>query len=107
MDRLFRKWWLKSLKWILDKVNILFAPSDPKKYGSQGTGGSSTVSDAYKMLLRTGATAREMLIAAAAKKWNVKNEDCYAENATVIHKPTGKKFGYGELVEDCFKINAA
>jgi len=64
----------------LTKVNILFAPSDPKKYGSQSTGGSSTVSDSYKMLLRTGATAREMLIAAAAQKWNSKNEDCYAEN---------------------------
>jgi isoquinoline 1-oxidoreductase subunit beta len=88
----------------INKVNILFAPSDPKKYGSQGTGGSSTVSDGYKMLLRTGATGREMLIAAAAQKWNAKNEDCYAENATVIHKSTGKKFGYGELVEAASKL---
>jgi len=88
----------------MDKVNILFAPGDQKKYGPQVTGGSSTVSGGYKMLLRTGATAREMLIEAAAKKWNAKKEDCYAENATVIHKPTGNKFGYGELVEAASKL---
>jgi isoquinoline 1-oxidoreductase beta subunit len=94
----------EELEVSLDKVNILFAPGDPKKYGSQITGGSSTVRGGYKMLLRTGATAREMLIAAAAQKWNAKKEDCHAENATVIHKPTGNKLGYGELVEAAAKI---
>ena len=88
----------------LSKVNILFAPGDQKKYGPQVTGGSSTVSGGYKLLLRTGATAREMLIEAAAKKWNVKKEDCHAENATVIHQPTGNKLGYGELVEIASKL---
>ena len=68
------------------------------------TGGSSTVRGSYKTLLRTGATAREMLIEAAAKKWNVSKNECYAENGFVIHKPTGKKFGYGELVEDASKL---
>jgi len=48
----------------LDQVNILFAPGDQKKYGSQITGGSSTVRSAWKQLLLTGATAREMLIEA-------------------------------------------
>ena len=52
----------------LNQVNILFAPSNPGKYGSQSTGGSSTVREAYKQLLRTGATAREMLIEAASNK---------------------------------------
>src|SRR5262245_5158327 len=88
----------------LNRVNILFAPSDPKKYGSQSTGGSSTVSDGYKFLLRTGAIGREMLITAAAQKWNAKNEDCVADNATVVHKPTGNKLGYGELVEAASKL---
>ncbi len=88
----------------LAKVNIGFAPGSQTKYGSQLTGGSSTVRGAYKTLLRTGATAREMLIEAAAKKWNVNKSECYAENGTVIHKPSGKKFGYGELVEDASKL---
>ncbi|PWT97589.1 MAG: xanthine dehydrogenase [Bacteroidetes bacterium] len=88
----------------LDTVNIAFAPGDPKKFGSMLTGGSSTVRGAYKNLLRTGATAREMLIEAASKKWTVNKEECYAENAQVIHKPSGKKLGYGELVEDAAKL---
>jgi isoquinoline 1-oxidoreductase beta subunit len=88
----------------LDNVKIAFAPGSQTKYGSQLTGGSSTVRGAYKTLLRTGATAREMLIEAAAKKWNVNRNECYAENGFVIHKPSGKKFGYGELVEDAAKL---
>ena len=62
----------------LSQVNILFAPGNQKKYGSQITGGSSTVRGSYKHLLRIGASAREMLIEAAAKKWNVAATDCYA-----------------------------
>ncbi|HRI20065.1 MAG TPA: xanthine dehydrogenase family protein molybdopterin-binding subunit [Panacibacter sp.] len=88
----------------LDQVNILFAPGNQQKYGSQITGGSSTVRGSYKNLLRMGATAREMLIAAAAKKWNVNNADCYAKSGEVIYKPTGKKMGYGELVEEAAKL---
>ncbi|MEJ7586705.1 MAG: molybdopterin cofactor-binding domain-containing protein, partial [Ferruginibacter sp.] len=88
----------------LDKVKILFAPGNQSKYGSQITGGSSTVRGAYKTLLRTGATAREMLIASAAKKWNVRAATCYAENGLVIHRPSGKKTSYGDLVEDAAKL---
>jgi isoquinoline 1-oxidoreductase beta subunit len=88
----------------LSQVNILFAPSNPGKYGSQSTGGSSTVRESYKQLLLTGATAREMLIEAAAKKWGVNQSECYAEEGNVIHRPSGKKFGYGELVEDASKL---
>lgn len=88
----------------LNKVRIEFAPGNNKKYGSQITGGSSTVRGAYKTLLRTGATAREMLIAAAAKKWNVAATECYAESGTVIHKVTGNKLGYGDLAEAASKM---
>ena len=88
----------------LDQVNILFGASSQHKYGSQSTGGSSTVRGAYKQLLRTGATARIMLIEAAAKKWNVDPSECYAENGQVIHRPSGRKLGYGDLVEDASKL---
>ena len=94
----------EELEVSLDDVIIGFAPGHQSKYGSQSTGGSSTVRGAYKTLLRTGATAREMLIEAAAAKWNVNENDCYAENGFVIHKPSGKKLGYGELVEDASKL---
>ena len=88
----------------LDQVNIVFGIGNEKKYGSQITGGSSTVRSAYKHLLRMGASAREMLIQAAAKKWNVDGATCYAENGNVIHKPSNKKFHYGELVEEASKL---
>ena len=94
----------EELEVSLDNINISFAPGHPSKFGSQVTGGSSTVRGAYKTLLQTGAAAREMLIEAAAKKWDVNKKDCYAENGFVIHKPTGKKLGYGELVEEAAKL---
>jgi isoquinoline 1-oxidoreductase beta subunit len=90
----------------LKDVNVIFAQGDPKKYGGQITGGSSTVRSAYKRLLKLSATAREVLIAAAAAKWNVPAADCYAQSGNVIHKPTGKKFHYGELVADASKLEA-
>ena len=47
-----------------------------------------------------------MLITAAALKWNVPSSECYAENAHVFHKPSAKKFHYGELVLDASKLEA-
>lgn len=88
----------------LDDVNIVFGPGNEKKYGSQITGGSSTVRGAYKRLGKIGASAREMLVEAATKKWGATRSDCYAENGMVIHKPSGKKFTYGSLVEEAVKL---
>lgn len=88
----------------LDKVNIVFAKGDNKKYGNQITGGSSTVRGSYKNLLNLGATAREMLTQAAATQWNVPKGECYAESGHIIHKPSGKKLHYGELVTEAMKL---
>ncbi|MES2891557.1 MAG: molybdopterin cofactor-binding domain-containing protein [Bacteroidota bacterium] len=88
----------------LEKVKIVFAPGHQKKYGSQVTGGSSTIRGSYETLLKTGATARTMLIAAAAKKWNVPATECTAEMGTVHHKVSGKSSGYGDLVEEAAKL---
>jgi isoquinoline 1-oxidoreductase beta subunit len=85
-------------------VNIIFAQGSQTKYGSQITGGSSTIRGSYKTLLKLSATAREMLITAAAAKWAVPASECYAESGNVIHKPSGKKFHYGELVVDASKL---
>ncbi|HEX3386261.1 MAG TPA: molybdopterin cofactor-binding domain-containing protein, partial [Mucilaginibacter sp.] len=72
-------------------VNIIFAQGSQTKYGSQITGGSSTIRGSYKKLLQLSATARQMLITAAAAKWAVPASECYAESGTVIHKPSNKK----------------
>lgn len=88
----------------LNQVSIVFAPGNGSKYGDQVTGGSSTIRGSYDKLLRLSASAREMLIEAAAKKWNVPASECFASNGKVIHKPTSKEFGYGELVADASKL---
>lgn len=88
----------------LSDIHVVFAQGNPVKYGSQITGGSSTIRGSYKKLLKLSATAREMLITAAANKWNVPAAECYAEGGHVIHKPSGKKLNYGELVAAASKI---
>lgn len=88
----------------LSEVNVVFAKGDNKKYGNQVTGGSSTIRTGYKNLLNLGATAREMLIQAAANKWGVQKTDCYAEGGFVYHRPSKKKLNYGELVVDAAKL---
>lgn len=83
----------------LSKVRVEFAQGHPSKYGSQITGGSSTVRGSFKSLLNAGAVAREMLIAAAAANWQVPVSECYASEGIVYHRTSGKKTGYGDLVE--------
>ena len=90
----------------LDDVNITFAKGDNKKYGNQVTGGSSSVRTTYKNLLKLSATAREMLIEAAANRWKVSRGECYAEGGHVFHTPSKRKYHYGELVVDASKLQA-
>lgn len=88
----------------LNNVNIVFAQGNSAKYGSQVTGGSTTVRGSYKKLLKLSATAREMLIQSAVNKWKAEPGSCDAENGHVIHRPSGKKATYGELVEDASRL---
>ncbi|MDB5009437.1 MAG: Isoquinoline 1-oxidoreductase, partial [Mucilaginibacter sp.] len=78
-------------------VAVEMAPLDPSKFGAQVAGGSGAIRGRYMPIRNAGATARQMLLSAAAQQWGVNEADCYAENAFVIHKPTGKKLSYGEL----------
>ena len=97
---------VEELEVDLKDVNIIFAQGDRKKYGNQITGGSSTIRTSYKNLLNLSASAREMLIEAAAVKWGVPHSECYAESGHVFHKPSSRKFHYGELVEAASKLQA-
>lgn len=63
----------------------------------QVTGGSSSIRDAWEPLRLAGATARAMLIQAAAQRWGVAVGDCRAEAGQVINTKTGAKLGFGEL----------
>jgi isoquinoline 1-oxidoreductase subunit beta len=66
-----------------------------KLMGAQATGGSTSIRDAWDPLRSAGATARSMLIAAAAAHWNVPGGECRAENGHVIHG--AKKLPYGAI----------
>jgi isoquinoline 1-oxidoreductase subunit beta len=68
-----------------------------EKYGSQGTGGSTSVRTSWEKLRKAGATARTMLISAAAKQWNVAESECRTAAGKVVHAPTGRILSYGEL----------
>jgi len=85
-------------------IRTEFAPAAPAYFnplfGVQGTGGSTSVRASWGPLTKAGAAAREMLIAAAAKKWYVEPSACHAENGAVVHKATGKRLNYGALVAD-------
>lgn len=84
-------------------IDIQQAPSDPK-FGNQGTGGSTSIRTMSGPLRHAGATAREMLIGAAAETWSVEKTTCRAENGAVIHTPTGRRLTYGALAEAASKL---
>ena len=67
------------------KVKVIQAPLDTKNFDRQVTGGSGAVPHSWKLLRNAGATARHMLVQAAAQRWNVLPEECTANNGFVIH----------------------
>ena len=86
-----------------NKVKVMQAPLD-KKFERQSTGGSGAIPHSWKRLRTAGATARHLLIAAAAQKWNVDANECTTANSFVIHAKSGNKLSYGELAEEASKI---
>ena len=85
-----------------DRIRLEHAPPDNKLYanpffGEQMTGASSSVRAFYEPLRRAGATARAMLVAAAAASWNVDPGSCRAQKGVVTHTPSGRTLTYGAL----------
>lgn len=93
----------------LKQVRLEHAPPNEKVYanpllGVQATGNSNAMRGAWKPLRQAGATARIMLVAAAAKRWGVDATSCRAEDGAVIHVPTGRRLKYGELAGEAAKM---
>ena len=76
------------------------------KFGNQNTDGSRSVRTILEPMRKLGATAKGMLISAAAKKWEISESDCSAEMHYVINNKTKEKLFFGDLVEDAMKIEA-
>jgi isoquinoline 1-oxidoreductase subunit beta len=93
----------------LKQIRLEHASPNEKLYanpllGVQATGNSNAMRGAWQPLREAGATARTMLIAAAAKKWNVDLESCRAQNAEVLHPPTGRSIKYSALAADAARM---
>jgi isoquinoline 1-oxidoreductase subunit beta len=93
----------------LAQVTLEAAPPDDKLYanpliGFQVTGGSTSVMAYWEPLRRAGATARVMLIAAAANDWSVDPLSCRAEKGAVVDPATGRRLKYGELADAAAKL---
>ena len=92
-----------------DHVRAEFAPED-KAYtnpiiGQQLTGGSTAVRGFWKTVREAGATARAMLVQAAADSWNVDPESCRARQGKVIHPGSGRSLSYGALADKAASVD--
>jgi isoquinoline 1-oxidoreductase subunit beta len=81
------------------RVRVAQAPGDEKKFGNQDTDGSRSTRHFFDPMRRCGAAARMMLEAAAAERWKVPVGEVAASNHEVVHRPTGRKLGYGALAK--------
>jgi len=94
----------------LSQVRVEHAPPNEKLYGNpllggiQATGNSNAIRASWQPLRQAGATARTMLISAAAKRWNVDPASCRAQSGEVLHAPTGRRIKYGELAADAARL---
>ncbi|RZT41980.1 xanthine dehydrogenase family protein molybdopterin-binding subunit [Cupriavidus agavae] len=79
------------------RVRIVQADANETRYGSQNVDGSRSMRHFMMPMRRVGASARQMLEAAAAAQWSVPVAEVRAQNHEVVHTPTGRKLGYGEL----------
>ncbi len=92
----------------LSQISVKNAPADAAAYtndllGAQITGGSTSVRDGWEKLRTGGAQVREMLISAAAARWNVDRGTLRADKG-VVHGPGGKSATYGSLAADASKL---
>jgi len=88
------------------KVVVQTPPADPKfkAWGDHGTGGSGTTIRMWPQLRKAGATARYLLTQAAARRWQVPVADCRVERHRVLHPPTGRSLGFGELAAEAARL---
>jgi isoquinoline 1-oxidoreductase subunit beta len=88
------------------RVRVLQSPGDEEKYGNQDTDGSRSVRHFIQPMRQVGAGARQMLEAAAAKRWGVSAGEVEARFHEVVHKPSGRKLGYGDLAAEAAGLPA-
>ncbi len=86
-----------------DQVVVIQAVGD-KKYGNQDTDGSRSIRNHYQRMREFGASARYLLQSTAAKQWSVPIEECESDLHKIVHRASGREFGYGELAVAARKV---
>ncbi len=86
------------------RVRVVQAPGDEERYGNQDTDGSRSTRHFFDPMRRCGAAARQMLEAAAAAQWKVPIGEVEAKNHEVVHRPSGRRLGYGALAKAAAKM---
>lgn len=89
-----------------EKVRVVQANLDPEKYDRQLTGGSGAMPHSWERLRKAGATAKFVLVAAAAKTWNVPASEITVEKGIISHPGSGKKGHFGEFVTEAAAMTA-
>ena len=87
------------------KVEVVQGMAD-NRYGSQNTDGSRSIRRFYKVMRQMGADARYRLEQAAADRWQVAKSECLAKDHRVVHQPTGRSLGYGDLAAAAAALTA-
>jgi isoquinoline 1-oxidoreductase beta subunit len=80
-----------------EKVEVAQSAIDRDKFGRQAAGGSRATPAMWDPLRKAAATAKVLLLAAAAENWKARPEDCFTEAGTVRNRTTGDRLTYGEL----------
>lgn len=88
------------------RVRIVQSPGDEETFGNQDTDGSRSVRHFIQPMRQIGASARAMLEQAAAKRWGVPVGEVEASFHEIVHKPSGRKLGYGDVAEDAAALPA-
>ncbi len=95
--------------WRRVKIEYASANANVKRkraWGDMAAVGSRTIRNSQEYLRRAGATAREMLIAAAAREWNVPASECTAQNSFITHSKTKRRVSYGKVADAASKLEA-
>lgn len=88
-----------------ERVKVVQAPGNEEKYGNQNTDGSRSVRHFFMPMRNVGSAARMMLETAAAAMMAVPVSEVKALNHEVVHQPSGRKMGYGELAQAAAKLD--
>ena len=86
------------------RVTVVQADANEARYGNQNVDGSRSVRHFLLPMRRAGAAARQMLEAAAAARWGVPASEVQARQHTLLHAPTGRRLGFGEVAADAARL---